>query len=198
MALLPYPAPEDLEDPRVGEVLRRLPQLNLLRMEAHAEGVLECVARLSDGVLNCSTSPANLRLTAFIRLCSVVNSPYEFEQLAKVARNFGLSERKIRAAWDGSTSVDLDEQERLVARLAEQLGVQPKADRQIIEALQAFLTPRDILEIIVGIGFYLMQSRVIETLELELEDPPVVLTRPPPDSEEMRRWRTGVASLSDI
>jgi 4-carboxymuconolactone decarboxylase len=186
MAVLPYPV--DYTSERTREFMARIPPLNLLRMESHAEGLVEAIARLSDGVLNRSAAPENLRLCAFLRLCEVVDSPYELAQLAKVARAFGLTEEKIEAAR--SCAPELSREEAVAARLAEELAVGPKASRETLDALRSFLGPREVCELIIGIGFYLMQSRVIETLEIELEEPPVLLSRVP-DNAAVESWRNG-------
>lgn len=177
MARLPYPSIDDISDPALRNLMREVPALNLLLMESHAEGVVEAVMYLSYSVLNRSVAPRNLRATAFLRLCGAVGSNYEYEQLAKVARNFGLSEEKIQAARDGRRS-ELTADEILVAQLAEELASGPKASRETLKSLEGVLSSREICELIIGIGFYLMQSRVIETLELELEDPPVAMPLP--------------------
>ena len=186
MSILPYPTHYASE--RTREFMSRIPPLNLLRMESHAEGIVEAIARLSDGVLNRSEAPENLRLCAFLRLCEVVDSPYELAQLTKVAQAFGLSEAKIDAARRGDS--ELSTEEAMATRLAEELAVSPRARRSTIDALRRFLGPRELCELIIGIGFYLMQSRVIETLEIELEDPPVALGRVP-ESAAVEGWRNG-------
>lgn len=195
MALLPYPLIDDIEDPALRALMREAPALNLLLMESHAQGVVEAVMYLSYSVLNRSVAPRNLRAIAFLRLCGVVGSTYEYAQLAKVARNFGLSEEKIEAARDGRRSV-LTPEEILVVQLAEELASGPKASRETLRALESILSAREICELIIGIGFYLMQSRVIETLELELEDPPVALPLPSGEGPVVHWHPPGGASRS--
>lgn len=77
--------PTNISDPRVQYVVERMPALNLIRLESHAEGCLEAIMRLSDGVLNRTIVAPEIKIVAFLHLCEVIGSPYEFEQLRKVA-----------------------------------------------------------------------------------------------------------------
>ena len=48
------------------------------------------------------------------------------------------------------------------------------------------------INIIQAIGFYLMQTRLIETFEISQENPPVDLSqRPDPNNEGLKAWREG-------
>jgi 4-carboxymuconolactone decarboxylase len=188
VARIPYADIERLADPRVRAFMRGIPPLNLLHMEAHAEGVVESIARLSDGVLNRAVAPDNLRVVAFLRLAEAAGSPYEFEQLRKVATAFGLSPEKIEAARTGGPG--LDHKEEVVARLAAELAASPRATEATVAEALTFLGSRELVEIIVGIGFYLMQTRVIETLAIDLEEPPVALSRTP-STPAVEAWRHG-------
>lgn len=188
MPKVPYP--DQIADPRVRDMLGRVPALNLLRLEAHAEGVVESIIRVSDGVLNRTSVAPELKLVAFMSLCAAIGSRYEYEQLAKVARAWELTEEVIEAAWRGSGSPKLSLPQQTVARLAEELAAQPRCSRETFEAVRALLGPKGFVELVVGLGFYLMQSRVIETFEIEAEAEPVTIPRPSP-SPGLDAWRNG-------
>lgn len=188
MAKVPYP--DQISDPRVREILSRVPPLNLLRLEAHAEGVVEAIIRVSDGVLNRTSVDPALKLVAFMSLCGAIGSRYEYEQLAKVAHAWELPQDIIAAAWSGSKSAQLTVAQRIVARLAEELAVHPRCTRETFDAVLGLLGHKGFVELVVGIGFYLMQSRVIETFEIEAEAEQVTILRPSP-SPGLDAWRNG-------
>lgn len=184
--------PTNISDPRVQYVVERMPALNLIRLESHAEGCLEAIMRLSDGVLNRTIVAPEIKIVAFLHLCEVVGSPYEFEQLRKVAVNYKLPDSMIEASRAGTQEAGLSREQALACRLSAELAVSPRCTDETYDALLSFLSPRELCELIIGIGFYMMQSRVIETFEIEIENPPAFLP-PPVVTDEIQAWRDGRA-----
>lgn len=175
MAKLPYPNPEQISDPATRAFLQILPPINLLRLEALAEGLVEPIARLSNGLWTKSTAPVRLRLVTSIRTAQLAGSPYEVAQLANVVRAFGIPDSFVEIAAAGTNSDQLSAEELLAAKLAEELSVSARASNDTLNALLEFLSPRDVCELVIAAGFYQMQSRVIETFEIELEDEQIVM-----------------------
>ncbi|MFA5938295.1 MAG: hypothetical protein WC809_02975 [Sinimarinibacterium sp.] len=191
MPRIPYPT--QLASERVQWLMERVPRLNLLRMESWAEGIVESILRVSDGVLNRSELDPVLRQVALLRLCAAVDSPYEFEQLAKVSRRYRMSDELIAAAREGSASAHLDPDQRMAARLAEDLAIGARPSEEVFTFFKARLPTRHFVELVIGIGFYLMQSRVIETFGIELEDQAIDLSGQNLDAGELEAWRNGRA-----
>lgn len=189
MPRIPYP--DVPESPRLQWLFAGMPPINLLRMEQWAEGIVESVIRVSDAVLNCSHVDDTLRQIAFLRLCACIGADYEFHLLAKVSRTKGLSQALIAAAAEGSISPHLSEEQRMVARLAEELAVQPRASEEVFAYLRERLPPRHLVELVIGIGFYLMQSRVIGTFDIEKEDVEFALGSSGEASPGLQAWREG-------
>lgn len=188
MARIPYP--EDAELPeRMRDLLGALPKLNLVRFMAHSPPVFDAVIRLSTAVLNLTTVDPTLRQVAFIRLCAVLQSPYEQQQHVTIARAIGMDERLIAAAAIGSDSSALTDLQRRAARLAEELASSTKPSAATFDPLLQALGPRAMVELVMGIGFYVMQSRVIETFEVDIEDPPTPLGPGAVSLEDMQRLR---------
>lgn len=189
MARIPYPQTYSSE--RVQWMMQRIPPLNLLKLESWAEGIVESIARVSDGVLNRSQVDPVLRQVVLLRLCTAAGSPYEFEQLAKVSKRYGMSDELIAAAAQGSGSAALNEDQRMGARLAEELAAAPRPSEKVFAYFQQRLPPRQFVELVIGIGFYLMQSRVIETFGIQLEEQSVDLSGKTLDPQELEAWRNG-------
>ena len=189
MARIPYPpAPRS---PRLQWLFAGMPPINLLRMERWAEGIVESIVRLSDAVLNRSEVDDTLRQVAFLRLCTCIGADYEFHLLAKVSRTKGLSETLISAAGEGSSSLHLTEEQQMAARLAEELAVDTRASDEVFAYLRERLPPRQLVELVIGIGFYLMQSRVIGTFDIEKEHAEFALGSTGEPSPGLQAWREG-------
>lgn len=192
MTRLPYPNMEDL-DPRVRGFVEGGVQLNLIKLMAHAQGSVESVLRLSDAVLNRGKLDPIVRQVALIRLCVVIGSDYERLLLESVSRGEGLSEPLIEAARDGSTSPHLNETERMAAKLAEELAVNVKPSPETYVYFADRLPPREFIELVQSIGFYLMQARLIETFSVTPEDPPIDLSKrfDSMNNDALEAWRQG-------
>lgn len=192
MTNIPYPDPNDLE-PRVRDLVARLPQLNLIKVMAHAQGSVESVVRLSDSVLNRSELDPVLRQVALIRFCVVAGSDYERVQIESVSRGHGMSEDLIACARIGSNCTDLSEEHRMAARLGEELVLSTRPSTEVFDYFVNRLPIRQFVELVQAIAFYLMQTRLIETFAISLEDPPVDLSRrmENADPEHLAKWRAG-------
>lgn len=193
MTNIPYPASDDLDD-KTADLIAALPQLNLIKIMAHAPPNLESVVRLSDSVLNRGVLDPVLRQVAVIRLAAVVGSDYERTLLESVAVGVGMSDELIAAAREGSGGQGLTEAQSMAARLAEELALQPRPSQETFAYFKQRLTHRELVELVQVIGFYLMQTRLIETFAIDLEDPPVDLSRrlDTVDRQKLDAWRDGV------
>lgn len=179
-------------DPRVVRMIEVSPKINIIQVMAHAPGNTESVLRLSDSVLNRGTLDPVLRQVALIRMCTVVGSEYERILLESVSRGVGLSENMILAAREGSNNSELSEPHRMAAKLGEELAAGPRPSPETFAYFREFLPVRELVELVQAIGFYLMQTRLIETFEISPEEPPVDLSqRPDPNNEDLKAWREG-------
>jgi alkylhydroperoxidase family enzyme len=61
------------------------------------------------------------------------------------------------------------ELERLVLQLTDEVAVNVKGKRETVEALKKYLSPAEIVELILTIGNWGMVARLLETLEVDLE-----------------------------
>ena len=197
MANIPHPQDEDLPDD-VWRVVNAVPPLNLIRIMAWAPGNLESVVRLSDSVLNRSDLDPVLRQVALIRLTVVVGSRYEQTMLESVSEGLGMDEPLMEAARRGSTAPGLSELQQMAAKLAEELAGAPRPSAETFAYLKAHLSTRHLVELVQAIGFYLMQTRTIETFAIEHEDPPVDLARRMDGAvpEALALWRAGRGPIS--
>ena len=191
MTNIPYPETEGL-DPRVQNMINVSPKINIIKVMAHAPGNMESVLRLSDSVLNRGTLDPVTRQVALIRMCTVVGSKYERILLESVSRGVGLSEELILSARQGSSCETLSEHHRMAARMGEELAAGPRPSPETFEYFRQRLPLRELVELVQAIGFYLMQTRLIETFDISPEDPPVDLSsRPDPNNEALKAWREG-------
>lgn len=172
MARLPYPDPETAPEP-VREALAAVPPLNIFRMLSHAETAFRPFLRFGAAILGRLELDPKLRELAILQVAADAEARYEWVQHAAIARDVGVSDEQIAAVERGDIATDksLGEVERAVLAFASEVVAGPRVGDATFEAVSEHLSPREIVELLLTIGEYLMLARVMTTLELELDEP---------------------------
>lgn len=170
MARIPYVDPETAP-PAVKEVFDLLPaHLNVFKLMAHAETCFRAWIRLGSQVLGKQKLSALLRELAILRVARLSGAPYEWVQHVPIARHTGASEAQIEALERGDvTAPCFDEVERLVLRFTDEVLRDVGASRATHDALARLLSPQELVELVLAIGFYMTVARVMQTFEIDLE-----------------------------
>jgi 4-carboxymuconolactone decarboxylase len=172
VARLPYPDPASAPEP-VREALEALPPLNIFRMLAHAETALRPFLRFGGAILGRLQLDPKLRELAILQVAARGQAEYEWVQHVAIGRRVGLTDEQIAAVErddvDGCPA--LSELERAVLAFASEVVAGPRVSDATFAAITRQLSPREIVELLLTIGNYLMLARVMTTLELEIDDP---------------------------
>jgi alkylhydroperoxidase family enzyme len=169
MARIPYPDPGQSPE-GVSEALTRLPQLNIFRMLSHAETALRPFLRFGGAVLTELQLDPKLRELAILQVAKQAEAEYEWVQHAALARHLGVTDEQISAVQLGElTSPALSDLERAVLRFAAEVLDGPRVSDDTFAAVSERLSPREIVELLLTVGEYLMLARVMTTLELEID-----------------------------
>jgi 4-carboxymuconolactone decarboxylase len=171
MALLPFVDESQASD-KTREILGNTPRkLNVARMIANAsDAVFQNFSRLGNSLMTRGKLDSKLREIAILRNARVCNSLYEYTQHVPIAKSTGVSDEQIAAIdhWEGAQC--FTELERLVLRFTDEIARNVKGERSTLAALQKYLGPGELVELIMAVGFWGMVARVLETTEVELED----------------------------
>jgi 4-carboxymuconolactone decarboxylase len=172
VARLPYPDPDSAPEP-VREALQALPPLNIFRMLAHAETALRPFLRFGGTILGRLELDPKLRELAILEVAARTEARYEWVQHVSIGRHVGLSDGQIAALERRETqqSAALGDAERAVVAFAAEVVAGPRVSDATFDAVSRWLSPREIVELLLTIGNYMMLARVMTTLELELDDP---------------------------
>lgn len=154
----------------LGELLRSRPPLDLYRVLPHAPAVAEGFLGLGGAILRRSSLAPELRELVILRVGALSDAHYEVHQHRRVARGLGMPEEKIDAALADPASPLFDEREKAVLAFTDAVVRQVKAPEPLYQALAAHCSAQEQMEVIVTIGFYMLVSRLLENLELEVED----------------------------
>lgn len=168
MARIDPIAPEALP-PELKELLATRPPYNIYRILANAPTLLPGFVQLASSVLTRTELDPQLRELVILRVGAHCRSAYEMHQHQRLARHVGVSEERIRRATDLQAAASGDGLEDQLLRFTDSVVLSVKAPAEQFDAVKAALGPRQLTELLMTIGLYMMVSRVLENLEVEIE-----------------------------
>ncbi len=170
MARVPY-FDMALAPPSFQELLKTRHPLNLYRMLPHAGPAAEGFLQLGGALLRENALDSQLREIAILRVGILSGATYEVRQHKRLARRVGLDPAKIEALAIGADTAPLTDTERLVLGFTDQLVHHVKAPDDMFAAMLARFSHRELAELVLTIGFYMMVSRFLENFEVDIEPP---------------------------
>jgi alkylhydroperoxidase family enzyme len=170
MARLPYVDIDTAPEP-VRSTLQQLPvQLNIFRMMAHAESSFRPLLRLGSTILAQQKLAANLRELAILQVARLSHAAYEWVQHVPIARAAGVEPAQIDALEAGDIAAAcFTADEALVLRFTTEVVRDVRASESVFGAMLGRFSPREIVELILAIGFYMTMARLMETTGVDLE-----------------------------
>ena len=168
MARIPYVDPATAPE-KVADLLQQLPAMNVFRMLAHAAPEFRRFVSFSDALLRKSAIDKWLLELAILRVGHLSNAPYEIQQHEPMAAAVGGAPEKIAAigAWP-DTDV-FTEMECNVLRYTDDVVANVRAGDDTYQPLAESMSHQQLLELTMGIGFYMMVSRLLNTFDVDLE-----------------------------
>ncbi len=177
MARIEYP---DLAGagPEVSALVHQIQQerggrlLNLYRLLLHNPNVAAGWLRLGTAVRYESNLDGALRELAICRVARLTVAEYEWRAHRPLALREGVPAEQLDAldAWQESPLFDARQRAALAYTDAMTRLVQ--VDDETFAAVREQLSPRQIVELTVTIGFYNMVSRFLVAMAVDLETPP--------------------------
>lgn len=170
MARIPYFDPVMAEGPRAREAFAKLPNFNIFRMLGHSGELIEAWRRFGISILRHLEVDPQLREVAILRTGVLSRATYEIAQHEEVCRKVGLSDAKIRAIHNGPDDPALNKTERLVLRFTDDVVLNVRAGDATFDPLLAALGAKQVQELLITIGYYMMVSRFLETFDVDLDE----------------------------
>jgi alkylhydroperoxidase family enzyme len=172
MARLPYvdpaTAPEEVRD-----VLDRLPvKLNVFRMMAHATTDFRPLIGLGTAILGRQKLSAKLRELTILRVAALSRARYEWVQHVPIAQATGATEAQVAALECGDIAADaFDPTEQAVLRFTTEVLRDVRASDAAFAEVARHLSPQEIVELVVTVGYYMLIARLLETTAVDLDPP---------------------------
>lgn len=178
---------------KVREALDNLPPLNIFRTLAHAETAFRPFLRFGGAVLTRMQLDPLVRELAILTVAHEAEARYEWIQHVAIAKQVGASQQQIdvlgepcgsegadeRAAdaiATGSTNGDpetapvFDPAQQAAIELARAVVRGPHISDDLWQAVRDEFSDREIVELLLAIGDYLMLARIMTVLEIDLDE----------------------------
>jgi alkylhydroperoxidase family enzyme len=172
MARLPYADPETAPEP-VRRALARVPPLNVFRMVANAETAFRPWLAFGGALLSSLELDPRVRELAILHVARLSGAEYEWVQHAPIARAVGATDEQVAAVDRGDLDDDsLGDAERAALRFTTEVVRDVRASDETLAAVRdAGLSPREVVELLLVIGQYMLVARVAESAGIELDEP---------------------------
>ena len=176
MARIAYPDPSD-----VAELMRRfqppLQHMNIGRMVSHAPTLVAPYYNTYAAALQPLELDPQLRQLAILRVAERASADYVLVQHRALAKLAGLTDQQISAArppdpdstsyWSDSTCYS--HVQKLVLAFTDEVIAGARISNPVFERIRSVLNPREIVELLLVIGWYWTACRLTTTLEIEPE-----------------------------
>jgi 4-carboxymuconolactone decarboxylase len=172
MARLPY-VDSATAPAEVRELLERLPvSLNIFKLMANATTCFRPMIQLGTAILGRQELSGRLRELAILRVARLSGAEYEWVQHVPIARSVGVGEDQVAALAAGRADAScFDAVDAAVLTFTTELVAAARPSDAAYEALARVLSPREIVELVLAIGYYMLIARLMETARIDLELP---------------------------
>jgi alkylhydroperoxidase family enzyme len=169
MARLPYLDRSDLL-PEHQDLLAR--NLNLYRVLAHSPHAARSLNTLARFIRDGSRLDPRLRELAILQVAYLTGSAWGFSHHVRIGREVGVSDDEIRAIADETrgSPTKLEPAARAALRAAREMTTDLTVSAETFSALRQELDNERLTDLIVTIAFYNGLVRVLETMQVDVED----------------------------
>jgi alkylhydroperoxidase family enzyme len=172
MARLPYVDPETASE-EVQRTFEEVPfKLNIIRMAAHAETSIRPLLRLGQAILTAQELDPVTRELCILLVARLTPAEYEWVQHEALARGIGVPDGQIDALRSADLDADVfDERQQLALRFTAEVVREGDAGDATFAAVEAEFSPREVVELTLAIGYYMMLARLMNVTRLDLDAP---------------------------
>jgi AhpD family alkylhydroperoxidase len=173
MARIPY---ADLSAPEGKPLVERIVRergsvLHLYQMLLHSPPVAEGWLTYLTAIRQKGVLSAALRELVIMRVAVINGAPYEAQQHAPIALKEGVTQAQLDALASWENSTHYTPQQRAVLALTDGMTKNVQVPREAVAAVRAFLSDREVVELVATVGAYNMVSRFLEALDIHADDP---------------------------
>ena len=172
MALIPFADIDNLP-PKAAEYWGKLAvKLNIFRMLANADTMMEPALRFGGAILSKQQLGADLRELVILLVAELEGGEYEWVQHVPIGLRCGCTQAqidalKVRRLDDASFNA----KEKALLAFAAEVIEKVKAGEDVTREAIKHFSPKEIVEIILTCGFYMTMARLTETTRTDIDPP---------------------------
>jgi len=145
-------------------------KLNLSRLLSHAVTMQPGISAAVQGMMGGIEVPPLERQICVLAVLHLDRGAYEWAQHMQVSKMMGIPDAKVEAIADDRFGDPVfDDREKALLAFTRQVVKTVRVDDFVFNAVAAFYSPRQIVELIHVIGLYMLFVRVSEVAELEID-----------------------------
>jgi len=143
---------------------------NMSRLLAHARSIQPGINLAVQGMMTGIEVPPLERQICVLAVLHLDRGAYEWAQHMEVSRAMGIPPEKVEAIADDRFGDPVfNDREKALLAFTRQVVKTVRVDGFVFDAVAAFYSPRQIVELIHVIGIYMLFVRVSEVAELEID-----------------------------
>ncbi len=172
MALVPF-ADIDALPPKAKDYWDKLTaKLNIFRMLANADTMMEPALRFGGAILSKQQLGADLRELVILLVAELEGGEYEWNQHVPIGLRCGNTQAQINAlAARRFDDPAFNAREKALVAFAKEVIEDVKASEESLAEAQKHFSPKEIVEIILTCGFYMTMARLTETTRTDIDPP---------------------------
>jgi len=174
MARVPYIQRDDLPEthqPIYDQIAKTRGRVsNVFAAFLNNPSAAEVVTSVGEYVRYKSNLDPVIRETAILTTAKELQNAYEWAQHEPVAKNVGVRDQVIDSILSGKGPMGLPAKEGIFIQAARELIRNSKVTTRTYQALDHLLGTQLTIDFIVTVGYYSMLSKIISSLDVELDD----------------------------
>lgn len=143
----------------------------LFRLLAHADTNVLAIMRLGGAILRDQRLDARARELAILVALRVAGGHYEWPQHVQIASDLGVGAAQIAAIERLDFSAEFDARDRDLLAFAHASAKNGIIGDALFDAVRSRLSDREIVELLIAIGFYTMLAKITDAVGLAPEAP---------------------------
>src|SRR5690349_24841923 len=168
MARMEYSDPAKYND-RTRQLLGKNRKANIFRMMAHSPSYLEQYCRLGGAIRHKGELDPIVRELAITRTGILCQAPYEIVAHKRIGKNVGVTDEQNEALENWQAATCFDETQRAALAFTDEIVRLHKPTDATFNAIRARLTPGALVELQLSVGFYIMTSKFLETVAVDMQ-----------------------------
>lgn len=153
----------------VREFLNTLPPDPMVKMLSHSTGTVKLFVQLAKAQFTALELPARSRELVILTVAEYTGSTFVAAQHGPMSQAAGVDERTRRLIRVRQLdSPELSPSDRALLRFTAEVVQRPRVPDEVFETARAFLTERELVEVLQVVGYYWSFGRVSTVLDVKV------------------------------